>query len=105
MVTYFPFWTSNPRTTSCQGTSLPSFGHTRLNVSGLLSRGHMRRSPVLCSDIAPYVLTGMLTSPKLIAPFHMALGGIVSIPSLLEQTLFLVSSDNRVTKRQLMVSQ
>src|SRR5436309_15203350 len=104
MVTYFPFWTSNPRTTSCQGTSLPSFGHTRLNVSGLLSRGHMRRSPVLCSDIAPYVLTGILTSPKLIAPFHIALGGKVPSQSF-RTNLFLISSDNRVTRRQLMVSQ
>src|SRR2546428_8179636 len=89
MVTYFPFWISNPRTTSCQGTSLPSFGHMRLNVRGLLSRGHIKRSPVLCSDIAPYVLTGMLTSPKLMAPFHIALGGKVSLSVFLEQTYCL----------------
>src|SRR2546425_1675561 len=88
MVTYFPFWISNPRTTSCQGTSLPSFGHIRLKLRGLLSRGHKRRSPVLCSEIAPYVLTGMLTSPKLIAPFHIALGGKGLIPVFLEQALF-----------------
>src|SRR5437899_8976157 len=88
MVTYFPFWTSYPRTTSCHGTSFPSFGHTRLNERGLLSRGHIRRSPVLCSEIAPYVLTGMLTSPKLIAPFQIALGGKSLHPQSFRTSLF-----------------
>jgi len=29
----------------------------------------------LCSDMAPYVLTGMLTRPKLMAPFQIVRGG------------------------------
>src|SRR6266567_2025825 len=73
--TYLPFWTSYPRTMSSHFTSLRHFGHVRLNWRGLLQVGHIIRRVDLCSEMAPYVLTGILTSPKLMAAFQIDRGG------------------------------
>jgi len=62
--------------------------------------GHIRRSPVLCSEMAPYVFTGMLTRPKLIAPFHIGLGGnLSSSKGSREKMAFLVYSDKSIARR------
>src|SRR5208337_1910212 len=73
---YLPFSTSYPLRILLQGTSFLSFVQTRLNCIGLLSLGHSRRKPILCSDTAPNPLTGMLTRPKVMDPLQVALGKV-----------------------------
>src|SRR5688572_26565250 len=70
--TYFPLAYSYPLTTSLQGTGCPSSAHTRSYLTGERSSAWSIRNEMRSPRTAVRSSTGMLTSPKVIAPFQIA---------------------------------
>jgi hypothetical protein len=67
-----PLLTSKPRTSSSQASSSPPSVQKRFSwIGAWCSLQSMRRRTSFCS-VAVYSFTGMVTIPKLIAPFQIA---------------------------------